>query len=136
MKICGKRRVITQIIGAKIQEGINQVFAAQLEKSKQEALKKAQEETNLRDISVAETEKRKTELSADANAYRTRTEAGASADALRMRGEQLARYPSLVDFETAQHYKGDVPETVVTGDGGNLPGFFLNPGRRTQPEQR
>lgn len=120
----------------KIQEGINTVFAAQLEKSRQEALKRAQEETNLKDISVAETAKRKVELDADANAYRTRTEAIASADALRLRGEQLDKHPSLVDFEVAQRYKGDVPETVVDGGGGNLPGFFLNPGRRTTPVQR
>ncbi len=103
----------------KIQEAITQNFVAQQAKIRAQAALEAQ---------VTENEKLISKATAEAEALRIQGQA--SSDVLAMRGEQLGKFPALVDFEIATRSTGQVPSTLFYGggDSSQLPfPFFMMP---------
>lgn len=92
----------------KIQETINQVFAAQQDVEKTRQQLSSQENLKQVEISKAEAVAEGIKRKGEADAY-----------ALAVKGEQLKNNPQLVALTVAEHYQGGVPLSYSSGEGGS-----------------
>ena len=105
-------------VDPKVQDAINANFEAQQAQTQAQAQLDAQDKLNQVTVSKAKAE-------ADARVEEGRGEA----EYLRQQGEQLAKYPQLVEKTLADKYQGGVPSTVVNnGQNGNASPVFIGTG--------